>query len=248
MPAVSALFGAALVHLCSLHTHRYILLQVTMNERTKRSAVMASRIRLPRGRSSFLLCGRVFAAATGATCRRRVCISHVPLKREKKNPHAAPRDPTASPAPSRPPRPRSALTCRRTCSLGFPCRRFRFPVADLPRHGFSCQGESAVLPGCLKAGEMGQSGRNERQQGSGHEKRGLEASRRISWIRTRVVLSSFCLSGSSLRRSWKRRCCAPCSPWCWWWAWGPCWWAPSPRTPRRRLAASPSTAPWYLPS
>lgn len=155
-----------------------------------------------------------------------------PAGEGEENPHTAPQDPTTPPAPSQPPRPRSALTCRHTCSLGFPRRRFHFPVAEPPRRGFSCQGESAALPGCLKAGEMGQSGRFERQHSSGHKKRGLEASRGISWVRTPVVLSSSCLSGSLHPcRSWTRRCCALCLPRCWWWAWGPCWRAPSPRLP-----------------
>lgn len=81
------------------HTHRYVLSQVLMNERTKQSVITASGLRLPRGRRSFFLCRRVLVRLPW---ERRVRISHVPLEREKKT-HTRHRriPPHPQPLPSR---------------------------------------------------------------------------------------------------------------------------------------------------
>lgn len=95
----SALFTAVLAQSCSLHTHGYVLSQVLMNERTKRSVMLASGLRLPRGRRSFFLCRRVLVRLPW---ERRVHISHIPLEREKKT-HTRHRriPPHPQPLPSR---------------------------------------------------------------------------------------------------------------------------------------------------
>lgn len=145
------------------------------------------------------------------------------LNREEK-PGKVLRGPITFQAPSRSPYPHSALTCGRTCSRGVSCSLL----------SLSCRG-AAVLwiflsswkcnpPHCLKAREMGQSSRSDL---------------RITSISPDSISSYTYLIS---RQEWY----ATGSQLFWWGPWGPSWWVPSPRSPRRRAAASPSTSSLHL--